>query len=317
MVDKVFGLDFSNETTPTGTSTISVNNGSVLVDVELQNLHKALTTATETQSGAIELATNAEALLGTDSTRAITAAVLAYLGNKEGWRPDTNTWTYSSADSPTFVISINADMTTTIYPGYKFKLTQTTTKYFIVTAVGTFSAGATLVTVYGGTDYTLANAAISSPYWSNRKAPAGFPLAPDKWTVSVTDTSDRSQASPVTNTWYNLGSLTISIPIGVWSVNYKVLQRCAKAASTLTNMASTLSTGTTTESDSDLSVFETLGGASGSLVLLTTQVSIPKILTLAAKTSYYLNGRTTGGADSIGHRGDSGTTVIRAVCAYL
>src|SRR5687768_14116097 len=110
MVDKVFGLDFTNETTPTPTSTVSVYNGTNLVDVELQNIHKALTQATDAQAGTVELATNAEALLGTDTARAITAAALAYLGIKHGWIPDTNTWSYSSADDPTFIISVNADM---------------------------------------------------------------------------------------------------------------------------------------------------------------------------------------------------------------
>jgi hypothetical protein len=41
MADKIFGTDFTNETTPTSGMTTSVNNGSVLLDVELQYLYKA------------------------------------------------------------------------------------------------------------------------------------------------------------------------------------------------------------------------------------------------------------------------------------
>jgi hypothetical protein len=42
MVDKIFGTDFTNETSPTPTMTISVNNGTTLVDVALSDLIKAL-----------------------------------------------------------------------------------------------------------------------------------------------------------------------------------------------------------------------------------------------------------------------------------
>ena len=107
-------------------------------------------------------------------------------GGGGNWTSDSNTWTFSSADSPTFVISVNADMTALITAGTQIQLTQSATvKYFIVTAVGAYSGGATLITVYGGTDYTLANSAITSPNYSYAKAPTGFPLSPAKWTVTT------------------------------------------------------------------------------------------------------------------------------------
>ena len=37
------------------------------------------------------------------------------------------------------------------------------------------AGGATLITVYGGTDYTLADEAITSPYYSYASNPQGFP----------------------------------------------------------------------------------------------------------------------------------------------
>lgn len=92
-----------------------------------------------------------------------------------GWIGDPNTWTYSSADAPTFVASVNADVTGILSEGMRIKLTQTTAKYFIVTAVAAFSGGATLITLYGGTDYVLANAAITAPAYSSAYAPLGFP----------------------------------------------------------------------------------------------------------------------------------------------
>lgn len=329
MVDKVFGLDFTNEPTPTGTSTISVNNGSGLVDVELQNLHKALTQATDTQAGSIELATNAEGLLGTDTTRAITAAVLAYLGIKDGWIPDTNTWSYSSADSPTFVISVNADMTGLIGVGNRIKLTQTTAKYFIVTAVGAFGGGATLITVYGGTDYTLANAAISSPYYSRQKAPFGFPVDPDKWTVESITTDSPAKTSPTSNIWYGGTGLTptgvsITVPIGAWKIGYRVVIDFGSNLAAVTNMGTrvTLSTANNSESDAEYTT-----GFTNTLPISTTAVqratySVADVpLLLAAKSTRYVNILTGNAAGTnpffTMNPGAVFQNIIRAVCAYL
>ena len=46
MADKILGVDFTDETTPTSTTTISGHNGTNVVDIALSNLHKALTYAT-------------------------------------------------------------------------------------------------------------------------------------------------------------------------------------------------------------------------------------------------------------------------------
>lgn len=316
MANKIFGSEFDNDTSPQSTWTISANNGTVLKDVALGDILKILAQLS-TESTPV----NADSLLMWDASESAVNQVLLSVLYKgmlsNGWITSEETWSYSSADSPTFIASVNADMTTKISVGTKLWLTQTTSKFFIVTAVGSYSGGATLITMYGGTDYTLANAAITSPYYSYGRSPFGFPSAEDKWTVTMTDSSDRTQTTPTINQWYNPGSLTISIPIGVWRTTYKVLQRVSRASATSTNMVTTLSTANNTESDADFTTFETLAGASGTLTLLTTQTCTPKVLTLASKTSYFLNCRTTAGADSIGHRGDSGTTVVKAVCAYL
>jgi len=87
-----------------------------------------------------------------------------------GWIDPGETWTYASAT--TFTIS--GDKTGTYSVGDKLKLTQTTVKYFYITAVS-YGAPNTTVTVTGGSDYTLANAAITANYYSKAATPAGFP----------------------------------------------------------------------------------------------------------------------------------------------
>jgi len=235
---------------------------------------------------------------------------------QNGWIPSTATWTYSSADSPTFVISINADMTTVIGVGNRIKLTQTTAKYFIVTAVGSYSGGNTLITVYGGTDYTLANAAITSPYYSSAKSPFGFPITPSKWTVLATDGVDRSQTTPTPSTWYNLGSFSISIPVGLWKVSYVASEYGDRATVGDVGIFISLSTANNSASNSAF----TRNGFGGSVTALTQIMSVvDENLNLASKTTYYLIQKTqTGSISSIQIFGAaSALTTIRAVCAYL
>jgi hypothetical protein len=84
----------------------------------------------------------------------------------DGWLDPKETWAYASATT----ITVPAGAASRYSVGDKIKLTQTTVKYFYVTAVAD-----TVLTVTGGTDYTVANAAISANYYSKMASPVGFP----------------------------------------------------------------------------------------------------------------------------------------------
>lgn len=88
----------------------------------------------------------------------------------DGWQPRTETWTYASATS--FTIA-GVDLTGIFRKGTKLKLTQTTDKYFVV-ASSSFSTNTT-VNVITSTDYTIADAAITSPFVSYVENPSGWP----------------------------------------------------------------------------------------------------------------------------------------------
>ena len=92
------------------------------------------------------------------------------LGSKtstwDGWIQVSDSWTYLSSTS----VTVPSDATTKYSVGDKIKFVQTTTKYFYVTAVT-----ATTLTLSGGTDYTVANAAISGIYYSKVATPQSFP----------------------------------------------------------------------------------------------------------------------------------------------
>jgi hypothetical protein len=239
-------------------------------------------------------------------------------GSTDPWVDAAETWTYASADAPTFTFTVAADVTTKYSPGMRVRLNQTTDKYFIITAVSSFSGGNTTITVYGGSDYTLANATISAPYYSVTKAPYGFPLDPLKWTQSLSDSSARSQASPVSGTWYNLGSLSLSVPIGAWDLSYACsVQNTLSAATGDPQTYCTLSTSNNSETDADLTCFADTF-LSGTQPTLYPPFARRKHVLAASKTSYYILAKKAGSASTdIQFRGDTARTIIRAVCAYL
>jgi hypothetical protein len=231
------------------------------------------------------------------------------------------TLAYVSADAPTFVFSVNADMTGLIEPGMRIRLTQTTNKYFVVTAVGAYAAGVTPITIYGGTDYTLLNAAISAGAFSTHKKPFGFNASPAKWTEQLKDTSNRSQAAPAANTWFNPGTLSLSFPIGAWFAEYGCDGTINSGSGLQTlEFYTTLSTANNSESDSDFTAHADWTGGSGSVTSLEFHSANTrrKTLVLAAKTSYFLNIKTpSASVTSISLNGAQAPSIIRAVCAYL
>lgn len=250
-------------------------------------------------------------IVGTTDTQTLTNKTLTsplFGGTIDGWISAGETWTYASADDPTYTFTIASDVTGKYSAGMKIKWTQTTVRYGIITAVSAFSGGNTTITLYGGTDYDLDNAAITSPYYSMVKAPQGFPLDPSKWRVRVTDTGNRTQATATQNVWYNLGTTNsqISVPIGVWRLRYKVFFY-------ITNNEVgkvTLSTANNTESDTSMSgyIFGTM-----------EQLGSPEnIVNVASKTVYYLNALKAGaGAADLFYYNTYTPMLLEATCAYL
>ena len=230
---------------------------------------------------------------------------------ENGWIPAGETWTYAGADDPTFTFKVSADVTGKYSAGMKIKLTQTTVKYFIITAVSAYSGGYTTITVYGGTDYDLANATITTPYYSTQKAPQGFPLNPAKWSLTLTDVSARSQAGPTQNTFYNLNSTQISIPIGVWNISMKVDPAATTGTAGYAQVQTCLSTSTTSISHAKLST--NLDGNAFYQNGYTT-LNCEDIVTVASKTTFYVISKTTTASISGIYRKE---LYVIATCAYL
>lgn len=230
----------------------------------------------------------------------------------DGWVVLTDSWSYSAWDSTYKIgqITVPSDATTKLGKGMRVCITQSTggTKYGIIVDLT-----ATLLYVYFGTDYTLNNEAISSPAYSNLKVPYGFPADPTKWRVEVTDTTTRQQASPANGTWYNLGTVSINIPRGLWRVKYQV-HTMIDNASTAAVASTTLSTANNSESDVDFTT-HVRGNA---LIEVGATMMREKILSLAANTPYYLNSASeTASASNIYNINAESKLFIHAECVYL
>jgi hypothetical protein len=88
-----------------------------------------------------------------------------------GWAFDSDAWTYASATT----FTVTGNVTARFPKGTKIRLKQGGGyKYFFVIAAA-YSAPDTTITLTGGTDYSLINAAITDPYYSYAETPQGFP----------------------------------------------------------------------------------------------------------------------------------------------
>lgn len=289
-------------------------DGTDVITADLDKLHEITATASEiNQLDDVEVGGTATGDIVTiDGTQTLTNKTLGsplFEGTWNGWVSAGETWTYASADAPTFTFTVAADVTTKYSAGMRIKLTQTTVKYFIITAVSAYSGGNTTITVYGGTDYTLANTAISANYYSMVKAPQGFPLNPSKWSLTLNDATNRTQASPTQNTWYNLNSSNVDIPIGHWKVSMSAQLAATRDPAGYCGVRMALSTSTSSESD--LKLHSSIDGNPVTQLGFTT-VHSENYLELSSKTKYYAITRTTSSGVGTIYRQDMYITILSA-----
>jgi hypothetical protein len=139
-----------------------------------------------------------------------------------GWIAASGAWTYLSATT----ISVPAADAARMSRGTRLRLVQTSTKYFVVVGVS-----GTTVTLTAGTSYTLANAAITSPFFSNASCPPGFPSA-FEYTATLTGWSGtptqycRFMVDGAWATlWFNIsgtsnaGTAQLSLPVTAYNDN--------------------------------------------------------------------------------------------------
>lgn len=163
VANKVIGWDSS------GTKLDNFDNPGVAQIAAVTSAAAAL--VSEGNAAASAGAALASQVAAAASAAAAAILIAAGLTPINGWTP-LPALTYVSATTATAV----GDVTGNNQKGDKIWLTQTTAKYFYLENI-TYNAGTglTTFTITGGSDYTLANEAITLPYYSKILNPQGFP----------------------------------------------------------------------------------------------------------------------------------------------
>lgn len=288
------------------------NDAIVALETKVGVDGSAVTTTIDYKLSGIPSGGKAASLTGTENLSGKTLVSPTLQGTVTGWIEAGETWTYTSFDSTnaTGVITVPTDATTKYQVGMRVEVTQSgTARRGIITNVAS-----TTLTVYFGNLYTLANAAISSPRYSSAKAPYGFNPDPANWSVTLIDSTTRSQSSPTASTWYNLGGLSISIPIGAWNVSYQATIEQNGSSGSVVVVRSTLSTSNNSESTINFTTYHQAFNITNVVAFVHRQ----NYLTLSTATVYYFNTYTNqSGVTTISNENTVSPLIIRAVSAYL
>jgi hypothetical protein len=92
----------------------------------------------------------------------------------KGWVPVKETWTYVSANT----VYATGDVTAKYSLGTKVQYVQPSgTKFGYISTIGAYDSAnnRTLLTIFAGVTFTIANETISKAYFSNAVSPVGFP----------------------------------------------------------------------------------------------------------------------------------------------
>lgn len=185
------------------------------------------------------------------------------------------------------------------------------TEYGIIMG-NSFSTNTTL-TVQVPEGYSIpTSGGVNNVSYSIVKAPQGFPSQRTKWIIQNINKVDLSQASPTTNTWYNLGGLQLNVPAGEWVAYYEAGVIAQHA--TTPNQFLTLSTGASTETDTTTTSYAQVNGTAAIITTMRKTASISPTTT----TTYYLNIKTsTGSTTSIAVTGTSGPSTMTIENGYI
>lgn len=247
------------------------------------------------------LATISQGLAGTE-----TSLISAYSFNNSINDLNANANNLTANGS---AVATNADSP---FGGQADSTISSTLDYAIITKTA-FSTNTTL-TVQVPEGCTIpTSGGVSAVSYSTQKVPYLFPAQREKWTITMLNRTQVTQGSPVSGTWYNLGSQQLNIPIGEWSTSYFVIQE-ALAGSTDLICYVTLSTVNNSEAD----LLYTTYSEAAAVTSLVTEASRTFGLSLAAAATYFLNTKTTtASVTGIYNRNETSAGLIKAELALL
>ena len=265
-----------------------------------------------------------------DSSKTLTNKTLTspVIQAYDGWQDANETWTFSSVDDPTGVITAPGDLTGKYGVGMRIKLTNGgNTIYGIISKDPVYSDPNTTITFLHEIDPTdnlalhlMADSAITANYYSSAKAPLNFPLDPDKWTVKLEYTTDLiTYVNPaIGGTLYSSNTARLEIPIGVWDCQYRAgALKSVRSDGAAHNHGATLSSDGTTETNPESSHF----AENPDSINLTSSPKGQALIEKTTKGYVYLMAvafQTTSGALTLACGVETGSTlVIKSTSAYL
>jgi hypothetical protein len=232
------------------------------------------------------------------------------------------TVTRASIDDPTVVLTFaSTDVTSYIWKGTRIKLTEGgTIHYMIVSAAPTFSTDTTVTCLMEINTATPTQAAdpvstgtISDVAYAPPKTfPSGFPINPSSWATQVTHSS-YTEVTTGTNSWTNVASISITIPIGDWLVDTMIPVLGTKSTAGRILMYQTLSTANNSESSAIWTSFHRsdTNTSSGCTLIKSGQIN------LTTKDVYYINIKSNDAITSIAIAGGYGGAIVRATSTLL
>lgn len=236
-----------------------------------------------------------------------------------GWTASGEAWSYSAWSSTTRIaeVTVPTDATTKYQPGMRVKFTQSTggTKYGIVMKVE-----ATKLHILVPVGITFNNETLTDIFYSGEYAPFGFDSSPANWALEFTDNSNRLQASPALNTWYNPGSQSLTIGVGKYKLSYSAnvyMNHNSSATGTIHVILHTANNSGSTSSKFYRRLYATLNAGS-SFALIGAVYAEDDVGVASSTQTYYLNALCDyASAGNVGFWNSQGKSVIKAIPAYL
>ena len=164
-----------------------------------------------------------------------TTAELAYY-TRTGWFPmpsgvgltvdawNSTTRILSAYNTTTVLTAVDGNYYMSV--GDKIKFTGTTdnsTYYGIITGVSINGTSLYYSIFFGQNVSSYAGGAPKNIYYSKQKSPTGFPTG---WYLEVSSTVFFGVPSATAGTFYSVDNLNLSLPVGMWNVDFRFLVCC-------------------------------------------------------------------------------------------
>lgn len=284
------GLKLLDNNTALITSGTTITTGNKLLDNNV-----ALITSGNTITSGRKLLDNDLSIVASGTTISTANSLVDENYLISGWINSPHTFTFGSSDKPIFNITTPGDLTSYYTPGNRFAIYSANgLSTFFLLHGATFGGSFTTLNLFGGQSFNLGNTTISTVKFSPFKVPQGFPAGIDQWSISYLGLSNLTQSPPTAGVWYNIGG-TLSIPVGVWSVDYDGVLSGIRSVAGDIEMKATLSVFGNTESSKN---WTNERYWSVSQLQMVDNVAKQGIIVAPGKTTYHLNGLLNTGSNN-------------------